>query len=329
LSPGRCGCAVLACYPFALGACSGAQSALDPAGKEAAEVATLFWTMAAGGLAIWLVVVGLLLYAVRRGTPALSEADAGRLIFWCGAVLSPVVLILLLGFALWLMPALRPWNPTTAGSALHIEVTGKQFWWRVVYRLPDGSSVISANEIQLPVGQRVELALKSADVIHSFWIPPLAGKMDMIPGRINRLSLEANKPGTYRGACAEYCGTSHAFMALSAVVMPPDEFRIWLTGQAVPAETVNGEGADLFMKNGCGACHRIDGTAAQGAIGPDLSHIGSRQTVGAGILPNTRETIARFIIEPDVIKPGSKMPAFGMLPPGEIRAIANYLKGLR
>ena len=305
------------------------QSSLDPAGEEAAEVATLFWAMAAGGFAIWLAVACTLLYAMRRRRPALSEAGAGRLILWGGAVFPSATLLLLLGYALWLMPGLRPWASAAERDALRIEVTGKQFWWRVIYRLEDGRSVVSANEIRLPVGQRVELLLKSSDVIHSFWIPALGGKMDMIPGRTNRLSLTATKPGMYRGPCAEYCGNSHALMAFLAVAMEPDGFRTWLAGQAAPSAGASAAGAGLFMKNGCGACHRIDGTEAQGVIGPDLSHIGSRRTVGAGILPNTRDTIARFITEPDLIKPGSTMPAFRMLPPADISAIAAYLKGLQ
>lgn len=321
--------AIPACCLFPFAACSGAQSALDPAGEEAAQVATLFWAMAAAGLAIWLIVVATLVYATRSNRSPFGEAAAGRLILWGGALFPSAVLILLLGFALWLMPTLRPWNADAAEGTLGIEVTGKQFWWRVVYRAPDEDPVVSANEIRLPVGRRVTLTLKSDDVIHSFWIPALAGKMDMIPGRTNRLSLAATKPGVYRGACAEYCGTSHALMALPAIAMPPGEFRAWLDGQAAPAGTGHGRGAKLFMSNGCGACHRIDGTEAQGSIGPDLSHIGSRRTVGAGIMPNTAENIARFIAAPDAIKPGAKMPAFGMLPPGDLQAMADYLKDLQ
>ena len=320
--------AAAACWGPVLGGCSGPQSALDPGGEEAAQVATLFWVMTGTGLAIWLAVVALLLYAMRTSRPPLGEVPAGRLILWGGAVLPAAALIALLGFALWLMPALRLWQANAAADALSVEVTGQQFWWRAVYRWDGGRQFVSANEIRLPVGQRVEFVLKSDDVIHSFWIPALAGKMDMIPGRTNRLSILATKPGVYRGQCAEYCGTSHALMALPAVAMPPDDFRDWLAARAVPAPTARGEGAVLFVSHGCGACHRIDGTEARGAIGPDLSHIGSRRTIGAGILPNTRENIARFIAAPEKIKPGSKMPAFGMLPDEDLRAMADYLKGL-
>ena len=310
-----------------LSACSGIQSALDPAGAEAEDVAALFWVMVAGGAAIWLLVIGLLAYASRRRREPVSEKAAGRLIFWGGVAFPVTTLLALLAFALWLMPGLRPWAAVD-GDGLAIEVTGEQFWWRVAYRDGGGDPVLSANEIRLPAGERVELRLESADVIHSFWIPSLGGKMDMIPGRTNRMSLLATKEGTYRGPCAEYCGTSHALMAFSVVVMAPDAFRQWLAGQAAPSPAAGDDGAGSFLRNGCGACHRVAGTAATGTLGPDLSHLGSRESLGAGILPNTREAIARFIANPDRIKPGSKMPAFDMLPAGEIDAIAAWLETL-
>ncbi|WFU50570.1 cytochrome c oxidase subunit II [Sinorhizobium terangae] len=254
-----------------------------------------------------------------------SEDAAGKLILWGGPVFSSTVLFGLLTYTFWLMPGLRP----SIGSALRIEITGTQFWWRVVYHKSPGPPAISANEVRLPVGERVEFVLRSDDVIHSFWIPSLGGKMDMIPGRTNTLPLLANRAGTYGGACTEFCGTSHALMAFSAVAMMPDDFERWLATQSSPAATAPAPGQDLFMRHGCGSCHRIDGTEARGLVGPDLSHLGGRETVGAGILPNTEETIARFITEPEVLKPGTGMPSFAMLPPEEIRAIARYLKELR
>ena len=283
--------------------------------------------MVAGGTLIWIAVIGTLLFAASRRERTISDASAGRFILWGGAVFSSVTLLFLLAFALWLMPGLRPFA-APADPSLTVEVTGKQFWWQVAYRLPDGSRVHAANEIRLPVGRRVEFALDSDNVIHSFWIPALGGKMDMIPGRTNRLSLRATKPGTFRAPCAEYCGTSHALMAFSAVAMEPSAFDGWLAAQGRPAAGVAGSGAEIFLRNGCGACHRVDGTEANADIGPDLSHVGSRLTLGAGILPNTEAAIARFIADPASIKPDAKMPAFGMLPPEEITAMAAWLKGL-
>jgi len=308
--------------------CAGPQSALVPGGAESEQVATLFWVMVAGGTVIWTAVVGGFVFASRRRSASIGDVAARRFIIWGGVVFPVMTLLVLLSYALWLMPGLRPF--ANAGEpALRIEVTGKQFWWKVVYHLPGGETVASANEIRVPVGQRVEFSLKSDDVIHSFWIPALGGKMDMIPGRTNRLSLLATKTGTYRAPCAEFCGTSHAQMAFAAQAMEQVDFGAWIMGQATPSAGVSGPGADAFQRNGCGACHRVDGTEAQAPIGPDLSHLGSRLTLGAGILPNTEAEITRFIREPDKIKPGSKMPAFGMLPEAEIAAIAAYLKGLQ
>lgn len=285
--------------------------------------------MAAAGSLIWLAVVALLLYARRGRRTVFGERAAARLIFWCGAAIPSVLLFLLLGYALWLMPGLRPFAQAGEAAALRIEVTGEQFWWRVAYRSSDGTPVASANEIRLPAGERVEFLLNSTDVIHSFWIPSLGGKMDMIPGRTNRLSVLAVKPGAYRGACAEYCGTSHALMAFGAVVMEPEAFREWLAAEAVPSPGHSAPGGELFLRHGCGSCHRVDGTEAEGAVGPDLSHVGSRQTLGAGILPNDQETLQRFIAYPHLIKPGSKMPAFSMLPDEDVAAIAAWLRGLK
>jgi cytochrome c oxidase subunit II len=311
-----------------LSGCAGPQSALDPAGEESHQIRSLFWAMAAGGTLIWLGVVGLLLYVVWPSRRAHPERTGGRIIFWAGAVFPSITLLLLLAYAFWLMPGLRPFAQT-AQAGLRIEVTGKQFWWQVIYHPAEGAPVISANEIRLPVGERVELTLKSDDVIHSFWIPALGGKMDMIPGRTNRLSLLATRSGTFRGACAEFCGTSHALMAIVAVTMEETAFDAWLAAQARPSSNIAASGAILFERHGCGACHRIDGTSGQGKVGPDLSHVGARQTLAAGVLPNTDEAMARFITEPQKIKPGQHMPGFDMLPASDLRAIALFLRSLQ
>lgn len=312
-----------------LSGCTGVQSALDPAGSEAERVATLFLVMTVAGAAIWIGLIGLLVHALSRNRPALEEQGAGRLIFWGGAVFPSAALAALLAYAMWLMPSLRPWAPAEAAGALRVEVVGEQYWWRVTYRLPDGETVASANEIRLPAGGRVAFTLRAKDVIHSFWIPPLAGKMDMIPGRVNRLVVEATRPGVFRGACAEYCGTSHALMAFPAVAMEEAAFRSWLAARAAPSPNVNGGGKALFLLHGCGACHAVKGTEAAGVVGPDLSHVGSRLTIGAGVLETSEETLARFIENPSSVKPGARMPAFGMLPRDDIRAIAAWLESLK
>jgi cytochrome c oxidase subunit 2 len=220
----------------------------------------------------------------------------------------------------------------SAGS-LKIFVTGEQYWWRVRYGLPDGATIELANEIRLPVGESVEFQLEGNDVIHSFWIPSLAGKVDMIPGRVTRLTLLPAQTGTFRGVCAEYCGTAHALMAFPVVVLEKDEFARWLAGQrepaAAPGAATVSRGQQLFLANGCGARHTIRGSQAAGVIGPDLTHAGSRLTLGAGILPNEPEVFRQWIARPGKLKPGVLMPAFGRLPEDDLRARAVYLEELR
>jgi cytochrome c oxidase subunit 2 len=308
--------------------CSGTHSPLDPAGREAADVATLFFTMLAGGIAIWIAVVALFVYAARKERVH-SHGAAGKLILWGGAILPCVILAGLLSYAVWLMPNVRPWFPGGEGLRA-VDVTGEQFWWRVRYRKPDGTVAFeTANEVRIPVGERVAFQLTSADVIHSFWIPVLGGKIDMIPGRRNILTLEAQKTGTYRGVCAEFCGSSHALMAFTVLVMEPQDFAAWMAARQTTSGSRDPEGLALFLKHGCAACHTISGTEARGTIGPDLTAFGERGSLGAGTLPNEEEHIARFIHSPGTAKPDAHMPHFSMLPEAEIHRIAAYLRGLR
>jgi cytochrome c oxidase subunit 2 len=273
-------------------------------------------------------VLSAFLFAASGDRRPWSRHAAGRLILWAGVVFPVVALAVLLAYALWLMPALRPWT-VSAPTTLSIEVTARQYWWEVRYRRAGGEDVVSANEVRVPVGERVEFVLASPDVIHSFWIPPLGGKMDMIPGRTNRLSLQADSPGTFRGQCAEYCGVAHALMAFTVRAMPAAEFQEWLAHARRPAEGARRAGLAIFEANGCGACHAIRGTAARGRVGPDLSHLGSRGSIGAGILPMSAAGIARFVTEPEAVKPGVAMPGYPMLAPEELASLATYLEGLR
>jgi cytochrome c oxidase subunit 2 len=315
-----------------LASCGGPQSALAPAGRGAERIANLFWCMAAGAVLIWLAVIGLAIHALRVRSEAYRQREATLLIIGGGAVLPTVVLAGLLAYGLALLPELLA--PAREGS-LQIAVVGEQWWWRVRYLLSggNGKTVELANELRLPVGERVEFHLESPDVIHSFWIPALGGKIDMIPGRRNRLTLEPTRTGVFRGVCAEFCGTSHALMSFSVVVLEKEDFVAWLAHQQAPAQPpvqpLAVQGQALFTANGCGACHTVRGTPADGVVGPDLTHVGGRLSLGAGILPNEPEAFRRWIAYTENVKPGVHMPAFGMLPPEELQALAAYLDGLQ
>lgn len=308
--------------------CGGIQSALQPAGENAQAVADLFWLMGGATLVIWL---GVVLFAIHATLidPTRHDVRTARFIIVGGGVVFPViVLTALLIHGLRLMPDTRAALPA---ESLRIEVSGEQWWWRVRYR-HEGQSVATANEIHLPVDEPAEFILTSPDVIHSFWIPSLAGKMDMTPGRTTRLVVTPTKTGTFRGACAEYCGASHARMNFIVVVHERDAFDRWLENEAMnampPANPKARRGEDVFMHNGCGACHTVRGTAANGRIGPDLTHVGSRLTIAAGTLPNDPAAFRHWLENSRQIKPEVHMPAFGMLADVDLDALAHYLDGL-
>jgi cytochrome c oxidase subunit 2 len=217
---------------------------------------------------------------------------------------------------------------------MQIEVTGEQYWWRIIYMGEDGQPAFeTANELHIPVGRPVELSLKTADVIHSFWVPGLSGKLDMIPGLTNTLPVRANEAATARGQCAEYCGAQHAQMAFAVTAAPPADYENWLARESGPAaETETGQastGRDLFISAGCGACHAVRGTGAAGRVGPDLTHFASRRYIGAGALPNRPDNLVNWIANPDHFKPGNEMPPFAALPAEQLDAIAAYLESLK
>lgn len=304
---------------------------LDAAGPYAQPVALLSWVLLIGGTLVLLVVLAALAIALW-GRPALRTRLGGDRAIWIGGVGFPVVVLTaLLVWGLWLTSSLQATAP--APGEMRVRVTGEMWWWRVAYLDGSGRAVIhDANELHIPVGQPVLLELDSADVIHSFWVPHLAGKMDMIPGRRNLLRIQADKPGTYGGQCAEYCGGPHALMGFAVVAHTPESFARWRAARLAPPappDPAAGEGAALFLSSGCGACHTIRGTAANGIAGPDLSHVGMRRTLGAGILPNNRGTLAGWIADSQTIKPGNRMPNYKQLSPEELNALAAYLEGLK
>lgn len=317
-----------AVLPLLLVACEGPLSALDAAGGSAAAVARLFWWMLAFAAAIWLFVMVAAVFAARAA-PADGRERAGRRLIVFGGIVLPLVLLSGLLYAgLRQLPQL-----SAPGDGLTIRVTGERWWWRVRYEPVQGPAVVSANEIRLPANERVEFLLEASDVIHSFWIPSLGGKMDMIPGRVNRLVLDATETGRFRGACAEFCGLSHALMEFDVVVMARPAFEAWLKRQSEGAEPPRNararRGRELFMASGCGACHTIAGTPANGRVGPDLTHVGSRQTVAAGTLPTEPDALAQWIGHSTDIKAGALMPAYTMLSDHERLAIGAYLDGLQ
>ena len=313
-----------------LAGCEGVQSTLAPTGPQAQHVAQLFWVMVAGSGAIVLVVV--LLTAIALFAPPRRRAFlAGDTVVLAGGLVFPVVtLSALLVYGLVMLGA----GPgKMAASPVRIEVAGERWWWRVVYRDDAGSAVESANELRIPLGRAVEIELTSDNVIHSFWAPRLAGKLDMIPGRKTALTLSAEKAGVSRGQCAEYCGGAHALMAFNVVAMPQNEYDEWRLREFQPAQEPTTqetrEGKALFLSHGCGACHTIRGTPAAGRLGPDLTHVGGRISIGAAILVTDEASIARWITHNQDIKPGNLMPDFDIFSESELLALSRYLAGLR
>lgn len=312
-----------------MAACQNEQSVLLPQGPRAEQLAQLAWMLIGLCSVIFFVVLAALWLAIR-GPPRVRAWLAEQHLVVIGGIIFPVVTLTgLLGYGVWLMQAgLR----ASAEDTQRIEVVGEQWWWRVTYAGADGT-VTSANEIRIPVGRNVEFTLKSADVIHSFWVPSLGGKVDMIPGRTTQLWLAAGKPGVYRGQCAEYCGGPHSLMALPIVAMPAPEFAHWLAREAAPAREPASDterrGKSLFLASGCGACHAIRGTEARGAIGPDLTHVGARRSIGVDTLPMTASNLARFVSHGQDVKPGNAMPEFRVLSDADRAALAAYLLSLR
>jgi len=310
--------------------CAGIQSALDPRGAEALEIDPLFWTVTAVAVAVTILVLLLTGLALRGPAGWRRSIATSRAIVTGGIVLPVVVLSALLVYGLLVMQTGAARSRSAEGPG--VTITGKRWWWEVVYETADGRTIVSANELRLPVGQPVSVRLESDNVIHSFWAPRLGGKLDMIPGRTNVLTLEATEAGVSRAQCAEYCGGAHALMAMYVVALEPAAYQAWLAEEAAPARAPASElaadGQRLFLENGCGACHAVRGTEAAGTIGPDLTHVGGRRSLAAATLPNDAEAFARWIVDNQHIKPENLMPPFRHLSQDELAAIAAYLDGL-
>jgi cytochrome c oxidase subunit 2 len=299
-----------------MGLFDGIQSALAPAGPEAAVLAELGWVLFIGAALIFAVVMALVAWSLR-GPRAVREQ---AFIVGGGIVFPTVTLAILLVYTLVRGEQIQ----APAEAALRIEVTGEQWWWRVRYVGADGRvDFETANEVRIPAGKPVLLELKSADVIHSFWVPALAGKLDMIPGRTNRLRQLATRPGEYRGQCAEYCGGPHAFMAFFVVAEEETAYERWAANQRRFSEEANAQ----FVQH-CGTCHAVRGTPAAGTRGPDLTHVASRKTIGAALLPMNKGAIAGWITSSQHLKPGNLMPSFQHFRGEELRELAAYVESL-
>ena len=306
-----------------LSGCVSRQSVLHPAGEESSEIASLFWIMAISGAFIWAAVMGTTFYAVLGKKRPKSERFAEHFIFFGGIIFPTLTLAALLLVGLSLLPGWGAGPPPD----LRIHVTAEQFWWRISYERADGARVESANEVHIPVGQVTEFVVNSPDVIHSFWIPPLGGKIDAIPGRNTYLRLTPTETGTYRGVCAEFCGQSHALMAFVVVVQQAGEFDAWLAAEAAPAQLTGS--IEPMTAAGCLACHAVRGVREIGRTGPDLTHFASRLTIAAGLRPNTPIELHNWLAYPERLKPDVRMPGYPMLSQSERERIVNVLRELK
>lgn len=305
-------------------------------GPRADPATALTWGLLAISCAVVaiiavLVLAGALLRRQRTADAAAlpaSEPRAGPSWIGWGLALTGVALAVSIG---WTVEVLAAVNAPAQTPTVTIEVTGHQWWWEARYVGPrPEDDFVTANELHVPVGRPVRIKLAAADVIHSFWAPGLTGKTDTIPGRINVAWLQADKPGVYRGQCTEYCGMQHAHMALYVAADPPAAYAAWAQRQrqagAAPASPEAMMGEQVFVGR-CGKCHTVRGTDAGGVVGPDLTHLASRKTIAAGLLPNTTGNLEGWMLNPQALKPGAKMPAIP-LSPAELHAVAAYLEGL-
>ncbi len=319
-----------------LAGCGRDMSAVDPAGPQAERIADMTWYLTAVGSAVFLVVTGFLLYAAWRGHRR-EESAAGpeverRITRWVVGATAATTLILLatLVYNFYTGRALAAFADP---GALTIRVTGQQWWWQVEYQDPVYSRrVLTANEIHVPVGRKVRLEVQSGDVIHSFWAPNLHGKLDLIPGYGGTTSFRVDRPGVYHGRCAEFCGLQHAKMDFLVIAEAPERFAAWyeqqLKAAAPPADSVQQKGQQVFLSKQCALCHTIRGTPANSRVGPDLTHLASRRTIASGVLPNTRGHLAGWVLDPQRIKPGTKMPP-NQLASDELHALLSYLQSLK
>jgi cytochrome c oxidase subunit 2 len=333
--PGRARGALIAtaaCAPFLAGC--GRQSTLDPESPASHDISVLWWWMM---VAAWVVLVGAVvllgigwLRRRREGLPIVGndESLSVGLVVTFGMIIPIISLVALFVVANFSVASVTE-APAANTTSMTIHVTGRQWFWDVSY---PGTTAVTANEIHIPVRTRINLIATTGDVIHSFWVPQLQRKVDMIPGRRNRILLYADKPGRYRGQCAELCGLQHAHMAMQVVAEPQPAFRAWLQNMAKPrrAPTTPAErrGEQVFLSNQCASCHTIRGTSARGDVGPDLTHLATRATLAANTIPNREGYLGGWVLDPQHVKPGNKMPGLNLDGP-EFQALLSYLQSLK
>ena len=308
--------------------CGSQQSTLAPHSKPAREISTLFWDMMVGAwIGLGLVVLLLVLAWVRRRRSG-GERVGNWLVGSLGVAL-PVLVVATLFVVSDIFLIRDTQAPAAGATTMTVTVVGHQWFWEARY---PGTRAVVADEIHIPAATSIDLQVRTADVIHSFWVPALNRKIDLIPGRTNRILLRADRPGTFRGQCAEFCGLQHANMAFLIVAQPPGQFRAWLTRQSQPARApttaAQRRGRSLFLQGACASCHTIRGTPASGDVGPDLTHLGDRSMLAGLAIPNRRADLARWIVDSQEIKPGNQMPNIRLTRPG-LADLVDYLESLR
>lgn len=306
----------------------GEPGSLSPQGDVAEEIGDLTMLLVIAGTAVFVIVLVALGLAVRPGRDQSDDLDSrrSRRLVLGGGVVLPVVVLVPLTVVMVLAGA--DLGDRREEVDLEIEVVGHQFWWEVRY--PE-HEVVTANEIRIPADTPIRLLLRSEDVIHSFWAPQVAGKIDLIPGKTNELTFSVEEAGTYQGFCAEFCGLQHGRMRFLLIAESEAAFEDWLAEQAEPAADPVGDaeaaGREVFFEYGCAACHTVRGAGADGDVGPDLTHLASRRTLGAGTVPNRRGHLAGWVVDPQSVKPGNLMPPTP-LSGEDLSALLAYLEGL-
>jgi cytochrome c oxidase subunit 2 len=331
-------CATATCALLLLAACNGTTSYMDATGAAGRREATLGWWLTGIASAVVLgVCVAIVLGIARRraddaadSLPARREISSGLAWIYVGTAITLVILLVTFtGTMVTLNAASRP----RVTPSLTLDVTGHQWWWEIRYRDAANADLAftTANEIHLPIGTPVRVRLQTADVIHSFWLPQIAGKMDLIPGQVNEMWVQAERPGVSRGMCGEYCGLQHAEMALVVTAESPQQFARWAAHARSPAVapvTADAQVGRVVFVRSCGACHTVAGTEAMGHVGPELTHFATRATIGAGALANSPANLASWITAAPRVKEGARMPAIP-LDAEQLRSVIAYLETLR